>query len=183
MGNLESINTSRSNSSELQNRIDIVIELLAQKLKRAQIIEYLATHQEHWKVGEKTIDKYVRKARAQLLDQMRITRTELRGEAVNDLRYLYKKALDDNDVRAALAVRKELTDLLALKGPVINEEDVPGEREAEDQAVPGAVDELMEKHFEVLSIPDSTEPDAQPEVVVPTPLKEKPGPVLSKYGY
>jgi len=170
----------------MQNRVDSVIELLAQKFKRAQIIQYCNSHFKHWDVSDRAIDTYIRKARAQLLDQMRITRTELRSEAVSDLRYLYKKALEDNDLRAALSIRKELSGMLLLSGPVSDEEagyQLP-DRDAEDQDVPSAVDELMGRHIEVVALPDVDSPEpSTPEIVVPTPKKEKPGPALSSLGY
>lgn len=182
MSRTEPLRTTRSTSAELQDRIDVVIELLARKFKRAQIIEFCGTNFSTWEVGPKTIDSYIKRAHAQLLEQMITTRTELRSEAVNDLRYLYKKALEADDTRAALAVRRELTDMLALKGPVINDEEPAlGEAEAVGEVLPGDVDDLLGRHVEVVALP---EPDGEGEPVVVRPTPERKGSgSLAEFGY
>jgi hypothetical protein len=138
---------TKSSKAEIQARIDTVIELIARKYKRSQIVEYLRSNHADWRATIPTIDKYIRTARDQIVDQMRATKDELRSEAVNDLRFLYKRALESDDLQMALRVRKELNELLCLKGEVKTE--TPELQDVTGSEMPDSLRTLFAKRLEV----------------------------------
>ena len=139
---------TKSTNAELQNRIDIVIDCLSKKMKRAQIINLCLTEYKDWDIGYTTVDNYLRKARNQMIEQVNATRQELRSEAANDLRYLYKKCLDEGDYSTALRVRKELSDMFLLKGAAI---DPPLGLKEKDvtEALPDEIENMFTEKLEI----------------------------------
>jgi len=179
----------KSMKADILDRVDIIIDMLSRKMKRAQILAECMEAYPEWNVGQGSIDRYIAKARAVMTDQVAATRQELRGEAVNDLRYIYLKALEAKDYTVALRARKDLSDLLCLRG-------LPGSKasdkvpSAEEQEVlPDAVERIFEESMVIQN------PIVKPDEVVDLTMgvEAKPakrvskanveGPSLSSLGY
>ena len=101
----------------VQNRVDTIKEYLCLKYKRSQILEKIANDHRDWKVRTGTIDRYIRISRLQMLEDGRKSHLNLKGEAAADLRFIYKKALEEDDLAVALRTRIELNKLYQLHGP------------------------------------------------------------------
>ena len=99
-------------NAAIQDRVDIVIDLLAQNKKRMQIQEHPTVL--GWDVTQSSVDKYIKKARDDIALNSRQARTEHLGTAVMNLGYLYKVSLDNKDYRLCLDIQKEKNRLLKL---------------------------------------------------------------------
>lgn len=83
---------TKVNNAELQDRYDLVITLLAKGLKRAQILVNPTVLS--WRMSNGTIDKYLQKAKGEIIENSQQARTEHLGRGVMNLDYLYKCSLD-----------------------------------------------------------------------------------------
>ncbi|MEE9459846.1 MAG: hypothetical protein V3V84_08800 [Candidatus Bathyarchaeia archaeon] len=137
-------NTKKSNAV-IQDRLDHVITLLARGLKRAQIL--VDAEVVSWRMANSSIDKYLQKAKGEIVENSQQARSEHLGRSVMNLDYLYKISLDkttDDDgrvvsdplpaIRVCLDIQKEKNRLLQLskvydpRGPAdIPEELLPDE--------------------------------------------------------
>ena len=135
---------TKQNNAELQYRYDHVITLLAQGLKRSQIL--INPTVLSWRMSNGSIDKYIQHAKGEIVSNSQQARTEHLGRAVMNLDYLYKLTLDqtiDADgntvkdplpaIRVCLDIQKEKNRLLQLSkvydpsSPDIPEELIPDE--------------------------------------------------------
>lgn len=106
----------KTSKAELNRRVAIVQEMIAKKMRESEIIEHILQSQSDWKVKPQTVRVYIKRAKEDLVRQLRRHSAAMIAESLMDLNYLYKKALDDDDLKTALAVRKEKNNLLALYG-------------------------------------------------------------------
>lgn len=144
----------RAVSAKVQNRIDIIKIEINNKRKRSQIIQYIRENHREWKVSIGTIDSYIRKARQQMVEDATQTVNMLKAEAANDLRYLYRVALDKEDFSVALRARTELNKLYALHGSTgIAREEEDFERDVTPQEVQEHLDNIFEGRMIEVSNP------------------------------
>jgi len=164
----------KSMKADVLDRVDIIINMISRKMKRAQIIAECRKAYSEWNVSDGSIDRYIAKAHEVLTDQVQATRQELRGEAANDLRYIYIKALEKEDYAVALRARKDLSELLCLRGlPGSKAEDeVPDAQEQE--VLPDAVERVFEEAMVIEN------PLVRPDEVVDLTWSKDSKPVKSK---
>ena len=140
----------KATNSELQDRYDHVITLLARGMKRAQILVDPVILS--WRKGDSSIDKYLQKCKGDIVSNAQQARTEHLGRAVMNLGYLYKLALDqtvDKDgntveeplpaIRVCLDIQKEKNRLLQLS-KVYD----PNELPPSEELLPDAVHKLLD---------------------------------------
>lgn len=135
---------TKQNNAELQNRWDHIITLLAQGLKRSQVLVNPIVLS--WRMSNGSIDKYIQHAKGEIVSNSQQARTEHLGRAVMNLDYLYKLSLDQTvddkgntvddplpAIKTCLDIQKEKNRLLQLSkvydpaGTDIPEELVPDE--------------------------------------------------------
>lgn len=99
-------------TAELLDRVDHVVDLIAQSLKRSQIINDPVVRS--WDMTDSSIDKYIRHARDEVALNAKQAKIEHLGRSILNLSYLYKIALDKEDHRLCLDIQKEKNRLLKL---------------------------------------------------------------------
>lgn len=102
---------NKPSKAELQRRIAIVMDLLAQKYKRSEIYDYIINESD-WGVTYATMRMYINRAKGEIAKAIQRSAYQNLGESMLDMRYLYRRALDQGDVKTALAVRKEMNTVL-----------------------------------------------------------------------
>lgn len=100
------------------DRVNVITDLILSKMRRGEIIEYLAKEHPDWKISVRQMDNYISKAAKAIKALSVYERNEKVGEAIGDLHLLFKKMMRREDLRGALLVRKEINDLLGLKEAV-----------------------------------------------------------------
>ena len=103
----------KATAAEITKRVNKVYQLLLDGLSRADILEYVAKKTE-WKVSDGSVDEYIAKATAEIKARSTIVRDEEYGKALERLRMLYSRNIMIQDFKAALAVQKEINELLGL---------------------------------------------------------------------
>lgn len=98
-------------------RVDIIYRLLLTGLDRQQILDHVAGKHDDWGVKTRAIDSYVAKAKVLLEDVGRYDRALEFGRALARLHDLYARCVTDRRYRDALAVQREICELLGLKAP------------------------------------------------------------------
>ena len=157
---------ARAVSAKVQNRLDILKDLISLKYKRSQIIEHINNKYEDWNVSVGTIDSYIRKAREQFLEDATQTTRMLKAEAATDLRFLMKKALEEDEISTALRCRVELSKLYALHGG----NGVLVEEVAREKIVtPTLVQDQLDTVFNKTALSIAEAPEEATESVQPKP--------------
>lgn len=105
---------AKSNMVQMRARVATVYRLLLSGLRRGEIIRYVAEKTD-WGVSDRTIEKYIQRATAQIAEVTKEEMDAARGMAYKRLDTLYYKSLLINDYKTALAVQKEMNDLFGLK--------------------------------------------------------------------
>jgi len=106
--------SARATKAVVARRVNVVYRLLLSGFSMQEILQYAAERTD-WDVGERQVFKYLARARQLLEAESKTERAEERGKAIARLNNLYGKALNANDLRQALAVQKEINELLALR--------------------------------------------------------------------
>ena len=136
--------TKKQTNAELQNRVDLVILLLAKGKKRSQIL--VDDDVCSWGMGQGSIDKYIKHAKNEIVGNSQQARTEHLGRAVLNLDYIYKESLDSavgdakaSMLRLCLDCQKEKNKLLQLTD-VYN----PKTNDKVDEVMPADVRKLID---------------------------------------
>lgn len=103
----------KATQAEVTKRVTQVYNWLLQGLSRADILELVAKKGE-WKVSDGMIDEYMSRATAEIKEKASIQRDEELGKAIERMRFLFRQNVLIQDYKAALAVQKELNELLGL---------------------------------------------------------------------
>ncbi len=98
----------------VQERVDKVIELIAQGYKRKQIHDWIKEHTD-WRISKATIDTLIKKAKIDISRIAKLSDTEFLNDAILNYKFLYKKAVDSDDLKTALQIQNALSELLDLK--------------------------------------------------------------------
>lgn len=107
----------KSDSTEYDNRIFTIIQLLMRGLQRKEVIQYIADKTD-WNIQERMVDKYLRVARDEIKAQSETDKAYYLGESLLRLRNLYFKLYNLQDFKGALQVQKEINDLMGIKEPI-----------------------------------------------------------------
>lgn len=105
-----------STRAEVIRRVTEVHELLLKGARREQIVR-LANDKYQWDVLPRQIDHYIAKARGRFEEEARVKREAELGKAIGRLDGLFLRSSTAGHNRDALAVQKELNELLGLKAP------------------------------------------------------------------
>lgn len=109
--------SARAPKAVVQRRVNVVYKLLLKGFSMQEIVQYAAERTD-WNVGDRQVFKYLARARQMLEAEAKTERAEERGKAVARLNNLFGRALNANDLRQALAVQREINELLSLRdGP------------------------------------------------------------------
>ncbi len=103
----------KSTDAEMEQRISDVYNLLLLGTSRPAILQYASK----WKVDPRSVDTYIRRAKAEIKRHAKTQREAALGLARARLELLFQKALTAKDIRGALAVQKELNALADLYPP------------------------------------------------------------------
>lgn len=125
--------SKKATHAELQRRVAVVQELIARKLRESEIIEHVReNYHEEWRVTNNTVKNYIRLAKEDIVKQIKRNSAAIFAEGVMDLNYLYRKAIDEGDIRTALAIRKEKNTVLNVYSMTAHDpKDQPTDSDAE----------------------------------------------------
>jgi len=99
-------------------RVDVVYRLLLLGLDYQRILEHIAKKYSVWGVKPRTVDNYIARAKVLIEKVGEYERPLEFGRSLARKHDLFTRALNDKDYRTALAVQKEIDDLLGLKAPL-----------------------------------------------------------------
>lgn len=120
--------TRGATQEEVRYRISVVAQHIARGTPRADIVAWVR-RESGWDIGDNQAYNYIKKAWELIREIGAVNLQQQLGKALFDLNYLYKQALEDNDLDLALKVRKELSDTLGLKKQTIRFETGDGDEE------------------------------------------------------
>ena len=89
---------TKSNEAELNQRVYIIYKLLIKGCVRHDILQYV-TEKTDWQICVKQIDNYIAKANALIKKYAKQTREQFTNRAKNKFDHLYKRAMQDKDLR------------------------------------------------------------------------------------
>ena len=109
---------NRSSRAAIRVRVDIVYRLLLLGLDRQRIIDHVRAKYPSWPKSDGAIDRCIEQAEQMLIESGEAERPVEFGRSLARKHDLYTRCLNDKDYRGALAVQKEIDDLLGLKAPL-----------------------------------------------------------------
>ena len=107
---------ARITKAEKIQRVKKVFSLLLMGAKRAEICQY-AAKSTNWNVSDRMIDRYIAAATEKIHESSEDDIAYERALMKERLDDLYKKNMGKKDLRAALLVLKQRSDLLGLDAP------------------------------------------------------------------
>ncbi len=163
------ISNVKQSNAVVADRLDHIITLLAQGKKRAQIlVDPLIVS---WRMANSSIDKYLQKAKGEIVENSQQARSEHLGRAVMNLDYLYTitlnklqddqgRLLDDRipAVRVCLDIQKEKNRLLQLSRVY----DPLGPKDIPEDLMPDAVRKMLDD-VKIVNTPTPREIDLDAE--------------------
>lgn len=128
---------AQSGKAEIDKRVSEVYSLLLSRANRAQILQYAANK---WgKIGDRTVDSYISKARELLRKDTAINRTAALAEHIATRNQLYQLALKKEKLQTCLQILDSTAKLQGL-----------------NEALPNAI-ETIYAHGGTVSFPTDTE--------------------------
>lgn len=107
----------RGTRAAVAARVDVVYRLKLLGLDRQHVLEHIEKKYPKWGCKPCTIDTYIAKAKVLIRDVGRYDRALEFGRALARLHDLYARCVTDRRYRDALAVQREICELLGLKAP------------------------------------------------------------------
>lgn len=101
---------AKSTDAEMEQRVTEVYDLLLTGTSRPAIL----AHASKWEVDARSVDTYIRRAKAEIKKQAAVERDNALGLAFARLELLFQRTLSAKDYRGALAVLRELNALADL---------------------------------------------------------------------
>lgn len=98
----------------IATRIDAVVQMLLSGLTSRDIFRYSSEPAQNWGVTARQIDNYIVEATSLIAATLETGREKVLETELAQRRHLYAQALAQGDVRTALAVKKDLCELLGL---------------------------------------------------------------------
>jgi len=111
---------NKATVAQFEARVNKVIEMLILGLPRASAIQYV-TNSTDWNVSDRQVDNYIAEANKEVEKYSQTVRERELGKAIRRLEMLFQSCMKVQDYQRALAVQKELNELLGLKAPVKQE--------------------------------------------------------------
>lgn len=108
--------TNKCGDAEMEIRISIVLDMLLSGLRRREILENIRTNDAlKWDVVDSQIDNYIKAANEEIerIAERNIDKTYKKVKSRLD--YLYKKSVEKEDYKTALAVNDKEAELDGLK--------------------------------------------------------------------
>lgn len=102
--------------AERTQRITEVYKLLIIGLQRHDIIRYLA-EKTAWELADRTVDLYIARATEQITAHAKFERASELGKAILRLNDLYARTTKIQDYKTAMAIQRELNELMGLYAP------------------------------------------------------------------
>lgn len=115
----------KSDSTELDSRVNTVYAMLLQGFQRKRIIQYVA---EKHDVGERQIDNYIAKARDIMSNDNKVEIELKKSEILSQLYDLYGKNLKIDDFRECRNILNQIAEVLGVKAPAKSEVVVKSEQ-------------------------------------------------------
>lgn len=112
------MSSTKGTKAAVARRVDVVYRLLLLGLDRPRILEHIEKKYPAWGSRPRTVDVYISKAKQLLIESGAHDRELEFGRALGRLHDLFTRCLNDKSYRDALAVQKEINDLLGLKAPI-----------------------------------------------------------------
>lgn len=109
-------NGKKATKAEVEERVTTVFTLMVRGATRDEILRHAA---KEWGLASRTVDDYVARATERLKAMAVVVRAEELGRARAQLHDLYGKNMKVQDYKAALSVRKDLSELLGLYAPKV----------------------------------------------------------------
>lgn len=109
-------NGKKATKAEVEERVTAVFTLMVRGATRDEILRHAA---KEWGLASRTVDDYVARATERLKAMAVVVRAEELGRARAQLHDLYGKNMKVQDYKAALSVRKDLSELLGLYAPKV----------------------------------------------------------------
>lgn len=108
--------SKKSDTTEFNERVFIISQLILRGLQRKEIIQYVTTKVENpWDIKDRQIDRYISEARKEIQVYSDYEKSYERGKALLRLDNLYSRLYNIQDYKGALQVQKELNDLTGIK--------------------------------------------------------------------
>ena len=123
--------SGKATKAQVIRRVDIVYRLLLTGLDRQQILDHIASEHADWGVRTRAIDTYMARAKRLIIEAGDHDREMEFGRALARLHDLFTRCLNAASHRDALAVQKEINELLGIKAPLQLEIITPDRVEAE----------------------------------------------------
>lgn len=110
--------SSKGTRAVVAARVDVVYRLLLLGIDRPRIMEHIEKKYPAWGCRTRAIDAYIAKAKKLIIEAGECDRELEFGRALARLHDLYTRCVNAKNHRDALAVQKEINDLLGLKAPI-----------------------------------------------------------------
>jgi hypothetical protein len=105
----------KSDSSEMEKRINIVYLMILQGFQRKQIIQYCS---DEFKVGERQTDEYLKQARKIVNENILDDSGLKKNEIINQLYDLYQKNYNLEDYRECRNILAQISDIFGVRAPI-----------------------------------------------------------------
>ena len=103
---------SKSDSSEMQKRINLIYSMLLQGLQRKAIIQYCS---KNYEISDRQVDEYLAKARQLMSDDLVENMDLKRSEILAQLNDLYNKSYLLEDYRECRNILAQITSILGVE--------------------------------------------------------------------
>lgn len=104
----------KSDSSEMDKRVNIVYLMLLQGFQRKQIIQYCA---DNFQIGERQTDEYLGKAREIIKSNIDCDTSSKKNEILNQFYDLYQKNYALEDYRECRNLLTNISNILGVEAP------------------------------------------------------------------
>lgn len=112
--NRKNINSYKSDSSEIEKRVNTVYLLILQGFQRKQIIQYCS---DTFKVGDRQTDVYLTKAREIIKSNIDNDTSSKKNEVLNQFYDLYQKNYQLEDYRECRNLLANISNILGIEAP------------------------------------------------------------------
>ena len=102
----------KSDSSEMQNRINECYLLILQGYQRKFLIQYFT---EKYNIGERQIDNYIKTAREEMCKDSELSKDIKKNEILAQYYNLYQKNYDFEDYRACESVLQKIANIIGVE--------------------------------------------------------------------
>ena len=105
---------NKSDSSEIEKRVNTIYLMILQGFQRKQVIQYVA---EKYKVGERQADAYLEKAREIIKSNIDTDSSNKKNEILNQYYDLYQKNYKIEDYRECRNILINISSVLGVEAP------------------------------------------------------------------